>query len=28
VEMAVHAFIEAVRERRFPTDEESYADPV
>jgi len=24
---AVHAFIEAVRNRRFPTDEESYADP-
>lgn len=27
VEAAVHAFIEAVRERRFPADDESYADP-
>lgn len=27
MDAAVHAFIEAVRQRRFPTDEESYADP-
>jgi len=27
MEAAVLAFIDAVRERRFPTDEESYADP-
>lgn len=27
MEAAVHAFIEAVREGRYPTDEESYADP-
>lgn len=27
MEAAVHAFIDAVRERRFPSDEESYADP-